>query len=141
MRITKVSVSRKFNLGNYESCDMAAEAELNENDKPLEIWEILRDNIEMEFAAMQRKDRKAPTPASDQSIIRAKPAGPEPPTPQPTELFKPATIKNVLAQLDGSMKPIHYIEDKELFAQINSDLRSHGYEWLSAGKESRWVKQ
>ena len=132
MKINKVSVSRKFNLGNYETLDMAAEAELNEKDSPLEVWEILRDNIEMEFQSMQRKDRKAPTPMSDQALKQ--------PLQTKTGLFKEATLKNTLAQLDGSMKPIHYIEDKELWNQINDDLTACGFKWLSAGKESRWTK-
>ena len=61
--------------------------------------------------------------------------------PQPaTGTFKEATIKNTLSQLDGSIKPIHYINDKELWNQINDDLVAHGFKWLSAGKESRWTK-
>ena len=69
MKITKVSVNRKFNLGNYETLDMAAEAELNEKDNPLEVWNIIRDNIEMCFTDMQR-----PKP---------KPVQPEHPKPSP----------------------------------------------------------
>jgi hypothetical protein len=55
MKITKVMVNRKFNLGNYETLDIAAEAELNETDNPLEIWGVLKDNIEMSFIDMQKK--------------------------------------------------------------------------------------
>ena len=140
MKITKVSVNRKFNLGNYETLDLAGEAELSEKDSPLEVWEIIRDNIEMEFQAMQRKDRNASSTLRQE--VERIPSHVAPKQPEaPTELFKPATIKNTLTQMDGSVKPIAYIEDKELFAQINADLRAHGFEWLSAGKESRWVKK
>jgi len=55
MRITKVAFTRKFNLGNYESLDVHAEAELNDKDNPLESWSILRDNTEMWFIDQQRK--------------------------------------------------------------------------------------
>ena len=55
MKITKVAVTRKFNLTNYESLDLTAEAELAENENVLEAWNILRDNAEMCFIDMQRK--------------------------------------------------------------------------------------
>ncbi len=60
MQIKLVKVQQKFNLGNYQSLSLAAEAELNEKDNPLEAWNILRDNIEMCFTDMQRK-RNQPT--------------------------------------------------------------------------------
>lgn len=63
MNINKVAVTRKFNLGNYESLDLSAEATLNEKDNPLEVWQILRDNIEMEFVAMQKPKPQPKTPA------------------------------------------------------------------------------
>jgi len=62
MKIVKVMVNRKFNLGNYETLDMAAEAELNDNDNPLEVWQIIRDNIEMEYITMQQKKTKQEPP-------------------------------------------------------------------------------
>ena len=68
MKIVKVMVNRKFFLGNFETLDMAAEAELSENDNPLATWELIRDNIEMEYIAMQSKTRKAPTPACDKAV-------------------------------------------------------------------------
>ena len=69
------------------------------------------------------------------------PTSPRPPIPSPkTNSFKEATIKNTVAQLDGSIKPIHFINDKELWNQINDDLVLHGFKWVSAGKESRWQK-
>lgn len=58
MKITSVTVARKFNLGNYEMLSLSAEAELSEQDNPHEVWNILRDNIEMCFTDMQRKKDK-----------------------------------------------------------------------------------
>jgi hypothetical protein len=57
MNISKVSYTRKFNLGNYESCDLMVEAQLNEKDNPLEVWSILADNAEMWFIGSQKKDK------------------------------------------------------------------------------------
>jgi hypothetical protein len=54
MNIKTVSVSRKFNLGNYESLDLYIEADLAANENPKEALAILRDNLEMTFAEMQR---------------------------------------------------------------------------------------
>lgn len=63
MNINKASVTRKFNLGNYESIDLTLEADLNEKDNPLNCLQELRDAIEMEFINMQRKDKPAASPA------------------------------------------------------------------------------
>ena len=82
MKISKVMVNRKFNLGNYETLDMAAEAELSETDSPLEVWTILRDNLEMEFTNMQSK-----TPEHKLSPFVKVPASqstPQTPTAKPT---------------------------------------------------------
>ena len=65
MKITKVMVNRKFFLGNFETLDMAAEAELSEQDNPLEVWQILRDNIEMQYISMGNKKSQAPPPMKD----------------------------------------------------------------------------
>lgn len=140
-------VNRKFNLGNYETLDLAAEAELNETDNPLEVWNIIRDNIEMQFINMQKPKPKASEPVPLQNpfknVIASKSATLEPPnqTQSATETFKEETIKYTLAQLNGDIKPIHYINDSELFGRISEDLKTHGYKWISAGRESRWSKQ
>ena len=57
MNITKVSYTRKFNIGNYESCDLMVEAQLNEKDNPLEVWSILADNTEMWYINSQSKTK------------------------------------------------------------------------------------
>ena len=55
MKIDRAIVSRKFNLGNYESLDMALEYQLTEGDNPKQVLAELREAIEMEFIDMQRK--------------------------------------------------------------------------------------
>jgi hypothetical protein len=55
MNISKVSVTRKFFLGNFETLDMSAEADItlpNENFK--QVLGELREAIEMEYIDMQR---------------------------------------------------------------------------------------
>jgi hypothetical protein len=79
MKITKVMVNRKFNLGNYESIDVAAEAELSEKDTAFEVWSILKDNADNWF--MESKKPKpvqvppsvAPSPVTpkDDSLVCA----------------------------------------------------------------------
>jgi hypothetical protein len=69
-----------------------------------------------------------------------KPAPPQSATSK-SGCFKDETIKYTLAVLDGSIKPIHYINDTALFGRINDDLKNHGYTWISAGRESRWQKE
>ena len=60
MKITKVMFNRKFNLSNYESLDIAAEAELiDDSVNVLEAWSILKDNAEMWFIDQQRKKTQA----------------------------------------------------------------------------------
>jgi hypothetical protein len=82
MKIVKVSFTRKFNLGNYESLDLHAEAELSGADNPPEIWTVLRDNTEMWFRDSQKK------PVGEQQNQPAEPK-PEP----PKEYFKAGTLK------------------------------------------------
>jgi hypothetical protein len=55
MKFDRAIVSRKFNLGNYETLDMALEYQLAEGDNPKQILAELREAIEMEFIDMQRK--------------------------------------------------------------------------------------
>jgi replication factor A1 len=78
VKITKVSFSRKYNLGNYETLDVGAEAELTEQDNPLEAWSILRDNAEMWFIDQQRKKDAeasgAQTPSPKDSSVKSAPA-------------------------------------------------------------------
>ena len=138
MKITKIMVNRKFNLGNYESLDMAAEAEISEADNPLEILAVLRDNIEMEYIAMQNK-KTQPAPSTTTSPFkRVEPKKEEPKT---KSGFKDETIKNVVIETNGDIKTIGFIHDRELWARINDDLKANGYRWISEGKNSHWQKE
>ena len=141
MNITKVSYSRKYNLGNYETLDVAAEAVLNEKDNPLEAWSILADNTEMWFIAEKNK--------------KANPQQKQPSTPQPNATQpKPEAVKNIdilkefteeqenrlTAERKGDywiIRPKHFL-GSELFAQISATVRSLQGEYISAGKDSHW---
>lgn len=54
MKPTVVKYQRKFNTGNYENFGLAIEAELGPNDNPLEVWSILKDNVEMWWVDQQK---------------------------------------------------------------------------------------
>lgn len=140
MKITKVMVNRKFNLGGYESLDMAAEAELNETDNPLEIWNIIRDNIEMCFTDMQRK-KQAEKGGVNSSVTQ--PATATAPSPQPSPpLLEKFTQKqrDLLTVKNGSIYPKEYIEDKFAWIAINVTAEAQGYKWVKAGDQSHWSK-
>jgi len=62
LKIIKVSYTRKFNLGGYETEDVTAEAEVAENENFLETWTILRDNAEMWHLDNERKRERKPQP-------------------------------------------------------------------------------
>lgn len=84
MNITKVSYSHKFNLGNYETCDLGVEAQLNEKDNLQEVWNILADNVEMWFINKMRSASK-----QDAKL----PTVPQPPTVTPLPTPSPTPIK------------------------------------------------
>jgi hypothetical protein len=71
MKITKVMVNRKFNLGNYESIDVAAEAELSEKDTAFEVWSILKDNADNWFMESKKPKPAAPVPVKDDPLVCA----------------------------------------------------------------------
>ena len=137
MKIKKVTFTRKFNLGNYESYDVSAEAELAENENFLDVWTILRDNAEMWHLDQQRKTEKQP---------------PQPQLkPQPREVER-ATAKGILNEfppelanlLDVSevgqvwiLKPITFL-GTEKWKQINDIVKACDGRWIGAGKESNW---
>jgi hypothetical protein len=73
MKITKVMVNRKFNLGNYESIDISAEAELGEKDTAFEVWSILKDNADNWFM-----ESKKPKPVQVPPSVAPSPVQPKP---------------------------------------------------------------
>ena len=140
MKITKVSFNRKFNLGNYESLDVGAEAELGENDNALEVWSILRDNSEMWYIDQQRK-KQAEKGGVNSSVTQ--PATATAPSPQPSppilEKFTPKQ-QDLLTVKNGSIYPKEYSEDKFAWIAINVTAEAQGYKWVKAGDQSHWSK-
>lgn len=103
MNIKTVSVSRKFNLGNYESLDLYMEADLAANENPKEALAILRDNLEMTFAEMQRakpkpaEPLKTPMQLANENTTKRETAKPNPAPSIPQE--------NICPQCGGKKQP------------------------------------
>lgn len=140
MKITKAVFERTFNMGNYESLRVGAEAELGENDNALEVWSILRDNSEMWYIDQQRK-KQAEKGGVNSSVTQ--PATATAPSPQPSppilEKFTPQQ-RSLLTVKNGSIYPKEYIEDKFVWIAINVAAEAQGYKWVKAGDQSHWSK-
>jgi hypothetical protein len=94
MKITKVMVNRKYNLGNYETLDIAAEAELSEKDTAYEVWSILKDNADNWFMEMRNpKPKPAPVP-----VVQ--------PAPKPASTLKPENKCPNCGKWKGSTYPV-----------------------------------
>ena len=146
MRITKVSFNRKFNLGNYESLDVYAEAELSQTDNPLDVWTVLRDNTEMWY----RDSSKKPVgEQANQPIEQPKPQSTPQQTKQATQKTEKLPIeKEFPPELEMQLK----FEDKgdyiriapaqflgsETFSKVAAVVRGLGGEYISAGKDSHF---
>jgi hypothetical protein len=61
MKLTAISLNRKFNLGNYETLDVGLEAQLSEKDNPLDAWKQLEDLAEMHLQTRTAKPEAKPT--------------------------------------------------------------------------------
>ena len=145
MRIVKVTFNRKFNLGNYESLDVGAEAELAENDTAMEVWTILKDNAEMWFIDQQRK-RKEPSPEAKKvasQITSGAEKKPEPTGNPPTELLHsfPEDLRNLLEFIEMPklwyVKPVSFL-GAENFARASQAVRALGGKYVSEGKTSHF---
>ena len=142
MNITKVSYSRKFSLGNYETLDLSVEAALNEKDNPLEVWNILADNTEMWYISEKNKKEKSASTAPTTTTSA-------PATQQPKEQARNIDIlkefteeqeNRLTAKREGNawiITPKQFL-GTEMFAQISATIRSLHGEYISAGKDSHW---
>ena len=138
MKITTAYIERTYNLGNYESLKIGFDAVLSDSDQPLQVTQDLELLANQHFE--NRTKPKAEAPKSPMQLANEKQAVREAAA-KPSEMFKDETLKNVLADINGDMRPIHYISDSALFGRISDDLKAHGFKWVSAGKESRWTRQ
>jgi hypothetical protein len=152
MIISKVSFTRKWNLGNFESLDLSIEAQIGEKDNPLETWTILKDNAEMWFIDYKKKlmggnEGKQPFPS-------VSPTSPKPSATPPTQQRRsindiahsfPEIIEAKLTfeqRIDYIIIKPKYFLGTEMFAQISGMICSMGGEYISAGKDSHWrIKQ
>jgi len=153
MQITKVSFTRKYNLGGYESCDISMEAQIGEKDNPLEVITILSDNIEMEYIALQQKKQppkepfKSPMEAANNAQREretiAKTEKPADPMIKVRSLF-PEAIENRLDFTWANqgkeilIKPKEFL-GTELFAQVHKTITANKGTYISAGRDSHWT--
>jgi hypothetical protein len=144
LNISKVSYSRKFNLGNYETMDLEVEAQLNEKDNPLEGWSILADNTEMWFIDYQRKKAKnmesegkpqAQTPSVQTPFSKPSNSPPSILTKFPQEM-----ADNLTATLENGVwkiKPTHLLETA-LFAKTCKFVEDLGGSYVQEPKNKHW---
>ena len=50
----------------------------------------------------------------------------------------PKELVDMLEFGEGYVKPKGYIQDKNLWNEINTELRKAGYQWTPAGADSAW---
>jgi hypothetical protein len=146
LKITKVAINRKFNLGNYESLDAFAEAELSEKDNAVEVWTVLRDNAEMWFTDQQRK-KKEPSAEAKKVAEQITSGATEKPKPQESADAKlilsnfPLDLANLLEISElpklWYLKAVHFL-GTEKFAAISQVVRQMGGKYVSEGKTSHW---
>lgn len=132
MRITKVNIERTFNLGNYESIRVGAEADLGDTDNPKETWSILKDNAEMWFIDQQRqKDKPKP-----QEPLKE----PSQPSRNIADAFPEDIRKKLYFKNEGSFWDIAPLEflGSDNFAKVSSIIRGLKGEYISAGKNSHF---
>ena len=139
MKITKVNVTRKFNLGNYESIDIGMEAEVTPEENPNETMQILRDNIEMEYINQKTAKRpnqplKPAAPATQKSVM------PSDPISKMQSHFTVDLLDRLTFTEKGKdvvIKPVAFL-GSEIFAEVSRVVRGMGGEYVSAGKDSHW---
>ncbi len=87
MKIDRVSLERKFNLGNYETLDVGLEAMLGEKDNPLDVWKQLEDLAELYLQARTAKPETKPASAEAPKLAVAPKPVVTPPTSPPQVPF------------------------------------------------------
>jgi len=132
LKLDRVKLNRKYNLGNYETLDVGFEAETTEQDNPLDVLKGLEDLAELYLQSRTMKPESS------------KPEKKE--TPQPTK----QQANNLLEQFPPDYRSYLSVKDNKIFikfvskekwTEINQVAKGLGYEWISAGKDSHWRKK
>jgi len=131
-RITKVSMTRKFNIGNFETLDLGVEALIGENDTAYQVFSNLKDvidnyyqstvgTLQVRLAATQPQVKPKIEAASDYQQKF------------PIELQK----KLSFTEKGGStiIKPLEFL-GSENYKKIVVLVKELGGEYVSAGKDS-----
>jgi hypothetical protein len=154
--ISVAKISRKFNLGNYESMEVGLEAFVGEGENVYEVLAGLEGTIGTYMQTHHSealKTSNVPKPQVQAPSPQAQPQ-PQVQTPQPTKLVE-LTIKEQLEKVKQ-----HFAEFKDLlafsisngevvvrarqflgsenFAKVASVVRGLGGEYVSAGKNSHF---
>ena len=130
MKIEKVTLNRKFNLGNYETLDCGFEASRVNTDNPLDVFKQLED-----VAELYLESRLKPTKAEKPPYV------PKPDEMSPkmfAEKF-PEDLRRYLTFSKDTIKTKHVAY--ELWQRMDKIARGLGYEYVSDGKNSRWRKK
>jgi len=131
--ISVAKISRKFNLGNYETIEVGLEAFIGEGENIQQVLAILEleaqkymQNAHPEAFKQQSQSANPQTPVSKQKL------GPE--------IF-PEDLRKLLAfeERDGFLviKPKGFL-GAEVFAKVAEVVKSYNGEYVSAGKSSHF---
>jgi len=131
--ISVAKISRKFNLGNYETMEVGLEAFIGEGENIQQVLAILEleakkymENTHPEAFKQQSQSANPQTPVSKQKL------GPE--------IF-PEDLRKLLSFEQGNgcfvIKPRQFL-GSEKFAKIAQIVRGAGGDYKSAGKDSHF---
>jgi len=124
LKLDRVKLNRKYNLGNYETLDVCFEAETTEQDNPLDVLKGLEDMAELYLQTRLSKTEQKPEPK---------------PQPKPTQKSVldefPPDYRSHLTLKDDKI----YCEfvERNIWTEINQIARSIGFEYV-AGKGAHW---
>ena len=99
MKVEVVKLNRKYNLGNYETIDVGFEAVLTELEganaqATLDAVKNLEKLADTYYTMVRfQADMKPISAKQEGNVVRAAPAGPEPPTPEPKKTV--LTLENI----------------------------------------------
>ena len=139
MKLIKITYTRKYNLGNYETHDITLEAELQDDDSPATVLTSLA-NVASDWHLSQKREAaqqpvKTPAQLANEEYTRTHPLNPS--VQAGIDINKlPPELRQHLTYNDGQI--FSEYTSKEKWTQINQALKQLGYEWVSAGKDSHW---
>jgi hypothetical protein len=145
--ICEASLTRKFNLGNYESVEVGLKAFVGEGEDPLQVLAKLEYNINkyIQTSHPEATPQTSPQQPSPQQLQ------PSQPIPQ-SQVEKLQTVDDVKKNFPEDMQSLLNFEEtqdliiikpkaflgSENFAKVAQIVRRIGGDYVSAGKESHF---